>query len=225
MVQPLCLLIMLRAAVAACLPFVSSRGRCLSLAVAFYGTYTVALIVPWLWPAVRIGHWNWAGKLLAILVSVASMRAAGLSREEVGLRLPRGARAWLAALLGIVVLGGSAIAERLAAGTAPYDGETLAFQASMPSLDEELAYRGLLFALLCRGFPTPRGRTVAATLVVLLFWMAHVVGLRDGRVWLAGPRPEVLLSSVLFMTFRLLTGSIVVTAIAHSLDNIANTVA
>ena len=44
MVQPLCLLIMLSAAVAACLPFVSSRGRCLSLAVAFYGTYTVALI-------------------------------------------------------------------------------------------------------------------------------------------------------------------------------------
>ena len=149
----------------------------------------------------------------------------GLSREQVGLRLPADARGWAATFLGILLLGGLSEGERIFAGAQPFDAETLAFQATMPGLDEELAYRGLLFALLWKGLPSRRGRALSAAIVVILFWLAHVIAIRGGAVHYVGLEPDVLLASILFMALRLLTGSIIVTMVAYDLDNIANTLA
>ena len=58
----------------------------------------------------------------------------------------------LAILTGLTPL--LSAAESVFGNPISYDRQKLAFEASMPGLDEEFAYRGILFALLLRGFST-----------------------------------------------------------------------
>jgi uncharacterized protein len=84
--------------------------------------------------------------ILSLALAIAVVRFARVSTGALGLRLlPDHAQlAWLA-LLGFVIWG-AALGFVFKPG-AP-DAETLAFQATMPGLAEEFAYRGIAPALL-----------------------------------------------------------------------------
>ena len=80
--------------------------------------------------------------------------------------------------------------------TRPADAETLADQATMPDLDEELAFRGLGMAMLTRGFPVTRiaNRVIPLAITSLQFMALHVVniehdhlGLTLGAAWFVLP--------------------------------------
>ena len=147
----------------------ATRDRWLLGAITYALLYSIAEVAPHL-AGPRVGHWNWLGKAAGIAVSLACWRAAGLTRDEVGWRLPRTRIEWAVAAGGIAVLAGLSTVERLAGGGVhSYDTETLVFQATMPGLDEELAYRGVLLAMLIRAFPSRCGICLAAGLVTALF--------------------------------------------------------
>ncbi len=222
--QPFCLALLLTVLVLICTRF-KPRWGWLLLAVGFYLTNGIMLAVPQLVPSLHVGHSNWTGKLLAILASICWFRLTGLFREEVGLRLPTGSRGWIISILGILLLAACSTWERLGAGTQLYGAETLAFQAIMPGLDEELVYRGVLLALLVRSFTAAKGRVLSALVVIIMFWLAHVVSIRAGTILITTVKPDVLLASTLFIVLRLLSGSIVITTIAHNIDNVVNVVA
>ena len=96
--------------------------------------------------AVIPGKWNWAGKVLSLVLSGLVIVALKLSPKTIGLTLKQ-EHPWLGfvAVLFFVVWGAS-LGLLFKPGAA--DAETLAFQAFMPGLSEEIVYRGIAPALL-----------------------------------------------------------------------------
>lgn len=127
--------------------------------------------------------WNWEGKALAVLLSLAVAAALGFRRSGVTLRQDR------KGLPGALVLSAGLLA--LFLGLAlyfpgePVDADTLAFQLTMPGLDEELFYRGVLLVLLNEAFGRPLRVLGApmgwgALVSSVAFGLTHALGYADG---------------------------------------------
>ena len=91
------------------------------------------------------GNWNWSGKVLSIAFSAIVVSLLRLSPAAIGLRKQEHSKtAWVG--LAFFVVWGVCLGLLFKPGVA--DAETLAFQATMPGLAEELAYRGIAPAIL-----------------------------------------------------------------------------
>ena len=172
------------------------------------------------------GHWNWQGKLTALLVTLAvaalpafGWRASGLTLRQADLKAPL----IVAGLYGLLFVGLA-----LALPNAPVTAETLAFQLTMPGLEEEAFYRGILLLALDRAF-IGRARFLGvdwswgAALSCALFGLAHAFGISRGEVSFeplafaltAGP-------SLIAVWLRLRTGSNLLPVLMHNLGNAAS---
>lgn len=90
--------------------------------------------------------WNWTGKFLSLALSAIVIAAMRLSPATVGLTTKhRHTKTGLIALL-LFIVWGSCLGLLFKPGVP--DIETLLFQATMPSLSEELVYRGIAPAIL-----------------------------------------------------------------------------
>jgi len=91
------------------------------------------------------GNWNWTGKVFSLALSAVVIFSLKLSRDAVGLRKQEHSKiAWIG--IGLFIIWGACLGLLFKPG-AP-DAETLAFQATMPGLAEEIACRGIAPALL-----------------------------------------------------------------------------
>ena len=124
------------------------------------------------------GNWNWQGKLLALLASLAIAAHPAIGRRRIGITLVQqregcGGTLALFAAYCLFFVGLAAMFPN----EAP-DPEAVAFQLSMPGIEEEVFYRGLLLVMLNEAF---RGRWNAAgvqwgwsaLLTSVLFGLAH----------------------------------------------------
>lgn len=198
-------------------------------AAAAYALSLLLLYAPRL-PLFEAFRWNWQGKLASTLAVVALI--AGLRRvtpEELGARWrlnPGSLRpllAWTGVCAVIFFLGG------WDATTTP---ETLLYQWTMPGLDEELLYRGVLLALLDRAFGTPwrlGGAQIGWGLVLTsaLFGAAHAVAFnRDGALeLLLVPGVVTGLVGLLLGWVRARTGSLWPAILLHNVINGVSAVA
>lgn len=124
------------------------------------------------------GSWNWTGKLLALIVSllIAALPLFGWRRSGITLSQERAGRGVTYAVIAVTALIFVGVA--LALPNEPIDGQTLGFQLTMPGLEEEVFYRGILLLALNEAF---RGRWQflginwgwGAVLSSLLFGLAH----------------------------------------------------
>lgn len=92
------------------------------------------------------GKWNWTGKIFSIVLSILVIAALKLSPKTIGLTLKQ-EYPWLGFLAVLFFIVWGASLGLLFKPGAP-DTETLAFQAFMPALSEEIVYRGIAPALL-----------------------------------------------------------------------------
>lgn len=171
-------------------------------------------------------HWNWTGKLLATagLLLVAAMPGFGLARSGVTWQQATGSKAawWVFAAL-VVVISGLAFHFRDGADTL----ETMLFQWSMPGIEEELFYRGVLLLALHEALDSgtstkPRwaGLGVGGVLASVAFGLGHALFYRNGAVsfdamafvMTGGP-------ALLLVWFRMRTGSLVLPVLAHNVAN------
>ena len=91
------------------------------------------------------GDWNWSGKVLSLIFSAIVIFALRLSFDAVGFRKQEHPKiAWIA--LGLFIVWGACLGVYFKPGVP--EMETLAFQATMPGLAEEIAYRGIAPAVL-----------------------------------------------------------------------------
>lgn len=165
-------------------PALSADGRRrLGLAAGIYLGAVVVLNLP------RLGFfadlaWNWQNKLLLALILVIAVSVWPTVRwSDVGVRRPRAG--WWMPVLSVVA---GAIGLQLLTG--PLDSmtptaETVAFQALIPGLDEELLFRGLLLLLLDRALAARREMWSSrvgwsALLTSVLFGLGHGLHLREG---------------------------------------------
>ncbi|MDH5833643.1 CPBP family intramembrane glutamic endopeptidase, BDIM_20840 family [Luteimonas kalidii] len=169
--------------------------------------------------------WNWTGKVLATagLLAVAALPWFGMRRCGVTLRqAPGSAAAWwvfcgVAALIIVLAVVGRDGADDL---------ETIAFQWTMPGIEEELFYRGVLLLALNRaldgGDDPPRlaGIGWGGVLASVAFGLGHALPWRDGA-----PAFDVMAfaltggPALLIAWFRARTRSLVLPVLAHNTAN------
>jgi hypothetical protein len=169
-------------------------------------------------------HWNWTGKLLSLGLSAVVISVLRLRPEAVGLTFRwRNGRIGVLALVFFIVWG--ACLGLLFKPGAP-DLETLAFQATMPGLAEELVYRGILPAILLWRIAKagdPEGMPWAVIMATAVaFGVCHGLSLSGGHFGfdvMSALFP--FLGSIPGGWLRFKTRSLVFPIAAHSLANVA----
>ncbi|HEU4992676.1 MAG TPA: CPBP family intramembrane glutamic endopeptidase [Luteimonas sp.] len=182
--------------------------------------------LPHLVPALDFlpGEWNWSGKVLSLVFAALVIVALRLSPDAVGLRLRQEHARTGAVAVALFVVWGACLGLAFKPG-AP-DAETLAFQATMPGLAEELAYRGIAPALLLSLWPRrPHVDGIPWSVVLatsVMFGLWHALSYADGRFGfdlMSGLFP--FLGSLPGGWLRFRTKSLVVPIAGHGLANVA----
>ena len=139
-------------------------------------------------------RWNWSGFILGLIfigIILAFMPAQLRSQMGLQLRQAKGSqKVWIG--IGVYALIFIAIALYAPPSKTQHYWESLAFQLTMPSLNEEIFYRGLFPVILDRCFGVSRnifgaqmgwGSIISST----VFGLAHGFSLKDGFSidWLA----------------------------------------
>ncbi|MGL5818693.1 MAG: CPBP family glutamic-type intramembrane protease [Phycicoccus sp.] len=207
----------------------SSRRRALRLlapAGALYVLYQVALRSDL--PVVDGVGWNYDGKLVAIvalLVLASGMTTGRPADAGVTTRLHIGRWPWLLGGYAVLVVPLAFVLGPLVDRSV----EETIFQLSMPGLDEELFFRGVLLLLLDRGFGTPwrvYGIRLGWGFVcsTVLFILSHVVLVEgSGQPYLSAPDLDRIVAFAMFCLavtiVRHATGSVWTSALAHNVTN------
>lgn len=170
------------------------------------------------------GEWNWSGKILSLVLSIVVIAVLGMSPSATALAPPRrNVRLGLLMLVPLTLVG---VALGLLYQPPPPTTETIAFQALMPSLAEELAYRGIAPALLLgliRGRDVPAGIPWTVILIAAVpFSVVHAIGYADASFTVqVVPGLYTFTGGIIYGWLRFFTGSLLFPILAHSLANVA----
>jgi hypothetical protein len=191
--------------------------------------HTCLLVLPVGFESLNLigGSWNWTGKLFSILGSITFYY---LFRDELAennfltMGQKRGSSKFT--LIGTILLVvPSVLVAFFFSGELSMDLETLGFQLTMPGIDEEIAYRGILLGLLASSLSdeVKLGRLnlkhPGIWVTSILFGLAH--GLRFSGIiqmnWFSFSMTFVVGFILAWMTLK--SRSILVPILAHNLLN------
>jgi CAAX protease family protein len=175
----------------------------------------------------RKARWNWDGKIYATLVLLTLILVLkGVSFRSVGLTLKQ-EPGWRLAWFVIFVLCVGFVYAALKFPPVSFDGdwEALAFQLTMPSIDEELFFRGLLVVMIDQTFGVSK-RILGApfgwggVLTSLMFGMIHGVDFDDGVFNFATQHALYTgFGGLVLYWLRARTGSLMAPVFVHSFGN------
>ena len=181
-----------------------------------YGT------LPELFPA---SAWNWQGKIVALVATlvIAALPAFGWRRVGLTVRQAAGSLARCLPVASLYCLFFAVLAYVLP--NDPPTPETVAFQLTMPGIEEEAFYRGILLFALDRAF-LARWRFLGvdwgwgALLSCALFGLAHAFGFAHGS-FTFDPLTMALtaLPALIAVWMRLRTGSVLLPILLHNIGN------
>ena len=169
--------------------------------------------------------WNWTGKLLALGLSLAIASLPVVGWRRVGLTLHQDRAHLRGPLILSITLAILFLALALWLPGEGVDGETLAFQLTMPGLDEELFYRGVLLLMFNEAFGRPLrvlGTQMGwgALLTSLAFGLVHALGYDDGAyTFSAMAMATTGISALLLVWVREKTGSLLLPILLHNFGN------
>lgn len=170
--------------------------------------------------------WNWQGKLLALAATLAIAALPAFGWRRVGLTLEQARGSLRAAVPVVALYCAFFLALALAFPNDRPTAEDVAFQLTMPGLEEETFYRGLLLFALYRAFA---GRVHllgvdwgwGAVLSCVLFGLTHAFGFADGQ-FSFDPLVMTLtaLPSFIAVWVALRTGSVLLPVVMHNFGNL-----
>ena len=171
------------------------------------------------------GDWNWQGKALTLLATLAVAALPVFGWRASGLTLVQAPGSLKPALAAAVLYMGVFLCLALAFPGGPTSTETIAFQLTMPGFEEEPFYRGVLLLALMKAF-TDRVRflgvewSLGALLSCVLFGLAHAFNYSDGRFGF-DPLTMVLTAvpSLLGVWLALRTRSLLIPVVLHNFGN------
>ncbi|KPF73689.1 abortive infection protein [alpha proteobacterium AAP81b] len=171
------------------------------------------------------GAWNWQGKLLALAASLAIAALPAFGWRGAGLTFSQAPGSLKAAVPVGLAYCAFFLAIALAFPGGRADPETIAFQLTLPGLEEEIFYRGVLLLALDRAF-TGRKRWLGvdwgwgALLSCLVFGLAHAFGFSHGQFSLdATVLAVTALPALLAVWLRLRTESVLLPILLHNFGN------
>ncbi|RMD87604.1 MAG: CPBP family intramembrane metalloprotease [Alphaproteobacteria bacterium] len=169
-------------------------------------------------------NWNWLGKILSTsgTLLLAALPAFGYARAGIRLRQNKGL---LVPLVVLALFAALFIYLALADGAGRSDAETIAFEWTMPGLDEELFYRGLLLLAMNEAFrarwtvwSAPVG--YGGLLTSVLFGLAHAMSFGQGGFDFDLMTFAVTgVPSLFLLWLRERTGSVLLPILAHNMAN------
>jgi len=176
-------------------------------------------------PDVIGGDWNWQGKLLAMGATLAVATLPVFGWRQCGFTVTQQPGSLRAAIPVAALYCAFFVVIALAFPGGRTNAEEIAFQLTLPGLEEEPFYRGILLFALDRAF-TGRWRFLGvewgwgAVLSCFLFGMAHAFGLSHGS-FSFDPITMALtaIPSLLAVWLRLRTGSLLIPIILHNFGN------
>lgn len=176
-------------------------------------------------PDVMGGEWNWQGKVLALLLTLSIAALPAFGWANCGMRLAQRPGSLKPALSVAAIYCAFFLAVALAFPGEPANAETIAFQATLPGMEEELFYRGLLLFALDRAF-TGRWQFAGvewgwgAMLSCILFGLAHAFSFSNGAFGFdALAMALTAVPALLAVWLRLRTGSLLIPIVLHNLGN------
>lgn len=172
--------------------------------------------------------WNWSGKLMSLAGMLVIAALPGFGWRRAGLTLRQGP-GWPVAALVLSGLAGLFFYLALSGADGHDDWETIAFQWTMPGLDEEVFYRGVFLLAMNEAF-TGRVRILGASIgyggliATVLFGLAHGLAFEKGALSFdamsfaltGGP-------ALILLWLREKTGSVLMPIIGHNIANGAST--
>ena len=177
-------------------------------------------------------RWNWGGKLLGVLLSLCVLALLagfkkGFRPADAGFTFRQKPHSAGPAWAALVLFGLLQFLLANLLGGRGYDAETWLFQASMPGLDEEWMYRGVLLYMLAQAVPSDRveilGAPIGAAGVVLAVYFGLIHGLaRQGGEWHFSAVGMLIagLYGFILLWFRERTASLVFPVMAHNVVNV-----
>ncbi len=170
------------------------------------------------------GNWNWEGKIFSLALSLIVIYAIKVDRHAVGLTLTQ--RNLGKSLIALVLLTFFSLTLGFVFKPGVPDIETLAFQASMPGLAEELAYRGiapvLLLGLINSKLKFDGMPWTVILITALCFGVWHGLSFSDGQLrfdYMSALFPFI--GGLAYGWLRFNSGSLLFPILAHSLGNSA----
>ncbi len=218
---------------AAAVAAVLSKGRVawgwLATGLVLMLAHDAALTDAWGWVDMPDygNSWNWTGKALALLLalSVAALPALGWARS--GITLAHDRRGLAPSLLVSALLVAVFLGLAFTFGGEGGSAEDFAFQLTLPGLQEEVFYRGVLLLVFNEAFGRPLrvlGAPMgwAAILTSLAFGLDHAFGYGD-EGFSFDPMALALTGgpALLLVWLRERSGSLVLPIVLH---NFANTI-
>ena len=171
------------------------------------------------------GEWNWQGKILALVATLAIAALPSFGWRRVGLTLRQRPGSLRAAVPVAALYCVFFVAVRLVFGGSTGTREEVLFQLTLTGFEEEPFYRGILLFTLDRAF-TGRVRLLGvdlgwgALLSCALFGLAHAFSYSDGA-FSFDPMMMALtaIPSLLAVWLRLRTGSLMLPVVLHNFGN------
>ena len=175
-------------------------------------------------------HWNWLGKAFSIALAGAVILILRPGRNELPLGFPTdkvGRRWTMSGILAACLFSGT-VNFMIPDHVFP-NAETIAYEATMPGVAEELCWRGLVFVLLGRAF-SRSGRAPnlvpAAICATLLFGLGHGFSVDNGSfrfAWL--PFVYATIFGAGMAVLRLRAKSLAGLVVTHNLANVCGELA
>jgi membrane protease YdiL (CAAX protease family) len=169
--------------------------------------------------------WNWQGKLLALAATLIIAALPAFGWKKAGLTLRQDRKGLRSAIIVTILVCAVFVYFALKMPNEPLDRETLAFQLTMPGLEEEPFYRGILLLALNEAF---RGRIRilgiqlgwGGILSCALFGLAHAFGYSHGA-FSFDPMVMALTGgpALIAVWLRERTGSVVLPIVLHNFGN------
>lgn len=195
----------------------------------YLGLDDLATVLPRLIPAFDVissSQWNWSGKLCSVALALIVMLVLGLSRTDVGLVAPKNLKVSVIATVAFTLFSFSL--GFIFDPDVP-NFETVAFQALMPGLAEELAYRGVAPAILLGLFQSRAAGNEQAgaripwnvvLITAIMFGIWHGLSYTDGSFsFTALPTLFPFIGGIAYGWLRFYSGSVVFPILAHGLGN------
>jgi membrane protease YdiL (CAAX protease family) len=170
-------------------------------------------------------EWNWQGKILALAATLAIAALPVFGWKRSGLTFAQAKGSLVTAIpVALVYCGFFVVMARLFPSGAA-SPETIAYQLTMPGVEEEPFFRGILLFALDRAF-SARVRLLGvdwgwgAVLSCALFGLAHALGYAHGRFSFDALTMALTgLPAFLGVWMRLRTGSLVLPVLLHNFGN------
>ncbi|WP_162916178.1 CPBP family intramembrane glutamic endopeptidase [Burkholderia sp. PAMC 26561] len=206
-----------------------SQWQYLAMAFVIFLISGVFLLLPFALPSLRVGHWNWMGKLLSICATylvVFNFKAGDAARRFVTFRQRPGSGSVSTAFIALLLLTSVLVNVATGGGNHTPTWETVFYEASMPGIDEETVFRAGVLGSLVAGRRVTQGDDrwviLGSVLVTsILFGLVHAVTFstefRLGFDWLAFVITAVI--GTLLALLAINSGSILLPVIVHNLVN------